>query len=218
MIWELDYLIAVGALREDVAAMVAEFLSTGDPGRAAALMGLIESAVAPVSGGLADDAPAVVTAVLAGLPRMDPSSRPEAFLLLSQIVGSIETGESRSAAEAGRLIEAALPMIGTLLETGTEADIAQGVDLMSMASTLSRPAAERAVFYLSRIAATAGGQIKASAEGEMDKVRTVLSMGAAMSGLRIVAALRTDVAIPQIADAARRCRVRGPGGDVGAAP
>ncbi|GAA4623219.1 hypothetical protein GCM10023113_07310 [Cellulomonas oligotrophica] len=177
--WELDYLTGVGALREDVAALVGELLSTDDPARAAGLTGLIESAVAPVSGGLADDTPAVVTAVVAGLPRTGAASRPEALLLLSQIVGSIEASGSQPAAEAGRLVEGALPMIGALIETGTEAEIAQGVDLMSMASTLSRPAAEQAVFHLSRIAATADGQIKASAEREIDEVRRGLADGRA---------------------------------------
>lgn len=173
--WELEYLTAVGALREDVGAMVAEFLSADDPDRATALMELIESAVAPVCGGLADDAPAVVTAVVAGLPRMDPSSRPEAFYLLGQIVGSIVTVESQSAVQAGRVIEAALPMIGALVETGTEDEIGEGIDLISVASTFSRPAAERALLYLSRIAESTGGQIKARAEREIDEVRKVLS-------------------------------------------
>lgn len=173
--WELEFLTAVGVLRKDVAAMTGELLSTDDPDRAADLMGLIESAVAPVSGGLADDAPAVVRVVLAGLPRMVSASRPEALLLLSQVVGSVEGIESQVADDIGRLIEGALPMIGALVESGTETEVAQGIDLISMASTLSPSAAERAFFYLSRIAATASGQIKASAERELDEVRSALS-------------------------------------------
>src|SRR5690606_837090 len=120
MMGELDYLTVVGAPRTDVAALVGEFLLTDDPDRAAGLMGWIESAVAPVSGGLTSDVPGIVTAVVTGLPRMNSAMRPDVFLLLSQTVGSIEAVESEVAAESGRLIEGALPMIGVLVEAGTE--------------------------------------------------------------------------------------------------
>lgn len=173
--WEIDYLTAAGALREDVARMVAEFLSTEAPDRAVDLMRLIESLVAPVSGGLAADAPAVVAVLVAGLPQMSSVSRPEALSLLKQIVGSIESVESPAATEAGCRIDGALPMIAALIETGTEAEVAEGIDLISMCSTLSRSAAERAVFYLAQIVSSSSGQVKASAERELDEVRRTLS-------------------------------------------
>jgi hypothetical protein len=173
--WESAYLVSVGLLRGEVARWLEEFISTCDAERAADLMVHLESTVAPVSGGLSDDAPAIVTTVIAGLPRMASGARVEALLLLTQILGSVEATESDVAAEVGRLLEGALPNLAALIETGSEAEIAQGIDLISMAAMQSRSAATRAVFYLSRIAETSGGLVKASAERELSEVGKALT-------------------------------------------
>ena len=169
--WELDYLRESGALRSEVAQQVEEFLTTTDVNRAVDLMFLLEAAVAPVNGGLSEDAPAVVTAVVAGLPLMSLETRAEALLLLTQIGGSVQAIAGSAGVAAGRRIEEALPLVAAVIESGADADIAQGIDLISMASTLSSSAAERAEFYLARIASTTTGAIRASAVRELDEVR-----------------------------------------------
>lgn len=169
--WESAYLVSAGLLRSDVASWLEEFIGTDDAERAAALMAHLESCVAPVSGGLSDDAPAVVTTVVAGLPRMASDVRAEALLLLTQILGSAEATKSEVAAEVGRLMENSLPFLAALIETGSEADIAQGIDLISTTAMWSRAAAARASFYLSRIAETTTGAVRASAERELSEVR-----------------------------------------------
>lgn len=106
-------------------------------------MVLIESAIAPVSGGLADDVGGVVTAVIAGLPKMGAETRTEALLLLTQVVGSIEATEGPVSEHVKRLIESAFPMLAAVVEAGSENDIAQGVDFISLCASLSRACAER---------------------------------------------------------------------------
>lgn len=148
--WEIDYLVATGRLRVDVSRLLDEFLATGHPARAADLMVLIESAVAPVSGGLADDVGGVVSAVIAGLPRMAADTRAEALLLLTQIVGSIEATEGPASDEARRLVESMFPMLAAMVEVGSDADLAQGVDLISLCSSLSSACGERPAYYSGR--------------------------------------------------------------------
>lgn len=172
--WEIEYLLSAGALRQDVAQWVEELLTTADPDRAADLMVVIESAVAPVNGGLSDDAPAVVSGLVAGLPRVGVETRPEVLLLLTQILGSVDVLDSPAAVDAGRVVEGALPMLAAVVESGSDADIAQGIDLISMCSLLSGGAAERAAFYLTRIAGGASGAVKESAERELAEVRKLL--------------------------------------------
>ncbi len=173
--WEVDYLLTVGRLRPESAQRVLSLVETSDTGTAWAEMVAIESAVAPVSGGLADDAPAVVSVVIAGLPLMDPATRVDALLLLTQVLGSAEASGGEAAAEVGRLIEAALPTLARVIESGSEADLAQGVDLISMAALQSRASAERAAHYLASIAQTASGPVRESAERELAEVGRLLT-------------------------------------------
>jgi hypothetical protein len=172
---EIDHLATGGSARKDLAAKVAELLSTDEPDRAADLVVMIESVVAPVSGGLAIDAPAVVAAVTAGISQMSAATRPEALLLLTQVVGSTDTVDSPAGAEVRRRVEASLPMLIALIERGTEAEVAQGIDLVSLGSALSRDAADRAKIFLARIAASSDGPIRASAERELAEVNQATS-------------------------------------------
>ncbi|OIJ27008.1 hypothetical protein [Nocardioides luteus] len=175
--WEIDYLVATGRLRVEVSRLLDEFLATGDPDRAADLMVLIESAVAPVSGGLADDAGGVASAVVAGLPRMPADTRAEALLLLTQIVGSIEATEGLASDEARRLIESMFPMLAAMVEVGSDGDLAQGVDLISLCSSLSPACGERAAYYLGRIVERATGTLRESAERELAEVSRMITRG-----------------------------------------
>lgn len=173
--WEAAYLVSGGLLRIEIARWIEDFIGTSDVEHAADLMVQLESGVAPVSGGLSDDAPAVVTILVAGLPRMAPAARVDALLLLTQILGSVEAAESDAAVEVGRLMESSLPVLAAFIETGSEADIAQGIDLIAMTAMRSRVAAARASFYLSRIAETSAGAVRASAERERSEVAKALA-------------------------------------------
>jgi hypothetical protein len=168
--WELDYLTSRGELRPEVAVMLTELLAAESQESAYHAMERVEAAVAPLSGRLAEDAPAVVTAVVAGILHMHPAARSEALLLLSGICGSVRTVDSRAAVESGRRLEAALPALAAVIEEGTSADIAQGIDLLSLSSSLSVEAADRARFYLTRIASSTTGAVKASAELELTQI------------------------------------------------
>lgn len=169
--WELDYLTSRGELRREVAAMLHRLFSAESKERAYEAMVRVEAAVAPLSGGLAEDAPAVVTAVVAGVAHMHFTARSEALLLLTQMIGSIETVDSEAAVESARRLEAALPALAAVIEVGTSATIAQGIDLISLSSSLSTEAAERARFYLTRIASSTAGPLKAGAELELTHIR-----------------------------------------------
>ncbi len=170
--WELEYLTATGRLHPELAEHVGEFPTTGDPAQAYLLMCQIEAEVAPVSGGLSAEAGAVASAVLAGLPHMATATRHEALHLLSQIIGSVVAVGGGAAVEVARTIVAALPIFGAIIEAGSDSEVSEGIDLLAACTWVNEASdAERAVFYLSCIASSHSGAIKASAELELDEAR-----------------------------------------------
>lgn len=168
--WEVEFQATGGQLGPELAAQVQELLMTDDPDRADDLMVLIEAAVAPVSGGLSVDVVAVLTCVVAGLPWMRTETRPGALLLLTQIAGSAELDDKAAAASARSVLAAALPLFGKIAEIGSDDEVAQSIDLISMCSSLSEESTRRAVYFLERIVADAEGATKASAQLELDEI------------------------------------------------
>lgn len=174
--WEVDFMTSSGHLSTELAGHVGELVATGDAARAYELAVLVESRVAPVSGGLSDEVVAVVTAVVAELPWMRVEARSEALFLLTQIAGSVAAADGVSVAEdAGSVLSAALPLFAGIAESGTKSEVAQCVDLFSICSSLSAVAAKRSVYYLSRIVCAYEGEIRASAQQELDEVRRTLT-------------------------------------------
>ncbi|MDE9364845.1 hypothetical protein PZ938_04445 [Luteipulveratus sp. YIM 133132] len=174
MTWELDFLEAAGRIRHDVATQVDALIRSTDAERATELVILIESSVAPVSGGLADDAGSVATAVVAGLAQMHLQAKPEALLLLTQILGSSLGEDGIASVEVREVMEASLPVLAAAVESGSGDDMAQGVDLISLSAHTSEASAQRAAFYLSRLSHAPDDQISASAEREMGEVRGLM--------------------------------------------
>ncbi|MFC8192714.1 hypothetical protein ACFUMH_13745 [Cellulomonas sp. NPDC057328] len=177
MTWELDHLCNSGLLGPDDARRLDELTSTTDPDRAAELAIVIESGVAPVSGGLSDAASGVVSALVAALPRMSPATRPAALSLLTQVAGSSLVVSTAAAVETRRLVETSIPVVAAVIELGTEDETAQVIHLISVSAAGSPAAAERAASYLARIAAGTSGAIRSSAQRELEDVRSLLERG-----------------------------------------
>jgi hypothetical protein len=176
--WETDYLVAKGALRPDLGRRLKALLGAEDQNQAWDIVYGIECLVAPDTGGLSDDATGVVTALVAGLPRMSAVARGEALQLLFRIVGSLgDDGvrETPSAQAAARRLEGVLPVLAAMIETGSDVEVGEGIDCLSMYAYLSQAAAERVEFYLSQLATTSIGTLKDHAEMELAEVRKVLS-------------------------------------------
>lgn len=195
MMWEIEFLVRNDRLSADSAEYLESLVSADSGDVAYALAILIESRVAPVSGGLAQEVVPVIEVLITGLAQMVPEVRAQALFLLAQIAGSVDNYKGFSVAAETALC-GALPLVAGIAEVGSPDEIAECIDLVSICSYFNFDAAKRGFFYLSKIDSLAEGAIKESAKREMIEIAKFLDLN--------------ELSSNSFGDLSRSCRVRGP--------
>lgn len=150
--WELQFNHESGLVADHVAELLTALSDAADEARAFHLASLVELKVCPPRGGLAPDAEAVVAVLVPELPWLSAPARVAALDILTQMTGSVSLLRTPENQPLAARLEAALPLFARIVESGTDAEVAHAIDLISLCASLSPAAAERSRFYLGKIA------------------------------------------------------------------
>jgi hypothetical protein len=169
--WAVEYLVDVGAFDRPLADLIERLVLSVDAEMAGRVASLIELEVAPPRGGLSNSVAGVVAAVIANFPTMGAAARPSAVALLAQIAGSLQHVHPTEHEVVTALVDA-LPVVAALVQRGDDELQAEFVDFAALCAALDGSVAGRVAFYLQRLVEEVGGDIGASAQVELEQLRT----------------------------------------------
>lgn len=169
--WEIDYLTASGRLDANTAELLEELAAAPNSTRASDLALLLESRVAPVSGGLANHAADVLRVVFSALPWMTAEAREHGLTLVTHVAGTAAITPGGASDEVGEVVSAALPLVAEIAARGTDSEVGQCIDLLSLAAAFGEVQRDRIEAYLRTIATSADDpEIQRSAQQEIEEI------------------------------------------------